>query len=125
VNDAPLSPEINRQIAGTDRYLTPLRAVEVFDAGRTYDNGNPPKTLSFGEHEVTNVRRTHAPGTVLGPRQKAWWKVSMEASDATWKVWGHSVPTLPMRLDLLRSSRLDETVHRVETNRDQLETRYL
>ena len=96
----PVPPEINRQIAGTDRYLTPLRAVEVFDAGRTYDNGNPPKTLSFGEHEVTNVRRTHAPGTMLGARQKAWWKATMQASDATWNVWGHSVPTLPIRLDL-------------------------
>jgi len=96
----PVPPEINRRIAGTDRYLTPLSVVEVFDAGRTYDDGRPPATVSVGDREVPNARRHHPPGTMLGRRQKSWWKSTMKSSDATWKVWGHSVPTLPMRLDL-------------------------
>ena len=106
----PVPPEINRQIAGTDRYLTPLRVVEVFDAGRTYNGGHPPPMVKVGEQEVPNVRRDHPPGTMLGAPQKDWWKATMAASDATWKIWGHSVPTLPMRLDLGAVNPEAETV---------------
>ena len=34
----------------------------------------------------------------------------MRSSEATWKVWGHSVPTLPMRLDLDSVDPEGETV---------------
>ena len=106
----PIPPQINRRIGGTDRYLAPLRAVEVFDAGKTYNDGKPPDSITVGDAEVPNVRRTQPPGTMLGPRQKRWWKDTMRHSDATWKVWGHSVPMLPMRLDLDSVDPEGETV---------------
>ncbi|WP_103027688.1 alkaline phosphatase D family protein [Salinibacter altiplanensis] len=106
----PIPPKINRRIGGTDRYLAPLRAVEAFDAGKTYNDGNPPDSITIGDTEISNVRRDQPPGTMLGPRQKRWWKDVMRSSEATWKVWGHSVPTLPMRLDLDSVDPEGETV---------------
>lgn len=105
----PVPPELNRQLAGTDRYLTPLRAVEVFDAGRAYPGG-APATVRVGDAEIPNLRRDAEPGTLLGPRQKTWWKATMAATDATWRVWGHSVPSMPMRLDLGEVDPRAETV---------------
>ncbi|WP_022836833.1 alkaline phosphatase D family protein [Salisaeta longa] len=96
----PVPPPLNQQLAGSDRYLTPLDVVEVFDAGRAYNNGTPPETVTVGEQEIPNTRRTAAPGSMLGARQKAWWKQVVRESTATWTVWGHGVPLMPMRLDL-------------------------
>jgi len=106
----PIPPAMNRRLGGTDRYLAPLRAVEVFDAGKAYNDGDPPRSVTVGDTEVPNVRRTQPPGTMLGARQKRWWKDTMRTSDATWTVWGHSVPTLPMRLDLGAVDPEGETV---------------
>ncbi len=96
----PVPPEINQKLSGSDRYLTPLKAVEVFDAGRTYDDGHPPETIEIGDQTIPNVRRESAPGSMLGDRQKEWWKNTVARSTATWTVWGHGVPLMPMRIDL-------------------------
>ena len=96
----PVPPSLNRQLAGTDRYLTPLDVVEVFDAGRTYNGGAPPEVIRLGDRDIPNLRRDAAPGTMLGPQQKAWWKAAVARHEATWTVWGHSVPLMPMRIDL-------------------------
>jgi len=106
----PIPPALNRRLGGTDRYLSPLRAVEVFDAGAQYNDGAPPDVVTIGDTEVPNVRRDQPPGTMLGARQKRWWKETVRRSDATWMVWGHSVPTLPMRLDLGSIDPNGETV---------------
>jgi alkaline phosphatase D len=33
---------------------------------------------------------------MLGKAQKAWWKSTMQGSDATWKLWGNEVPMMRM-----------------------------
>lgn len=63
--------------------------VNELDAGRTGNNGSPNDTVQFG---FDNNRKDSPPGTMLGTAQKQWWKDVMAASDATWKVWGTSVP---------------------------------
>ncbi len=70
-------------------------AVNIADAGRTANGGKPPDmALSY-----QNTRKNSPPGTMLGAAQKAWWKDVMKASDATWRIWGNSVPLLRILLD--------------------------
>ena len=38
--------------------------------------------------------------TYLGPKQRAWLIDRLSASQAPWKVWGHSFGTLAWRTDL-------------------------
>jgi alkaline phosphatase D len=39
------------------------------------------------------------PGTVLGQRQKKWFKASIKGSDACWKLWANAFGTLSRRAD--------------------------
>src|SRR5262249_25254399 len=39
----------------------------------------------------------------LGSAQKAWWKDAMRASDATFKVWGNSLPLVRIKLDVTQA----------------------
>ena len=77
----------------------------ILAAGRTWADGNPPETIDVSGTEIANPRRDAPPVTMLGARQKAWFKNSLGRSDAVWKVWGNSVPALRLGLDL---SRIDD-----------------
>jgi alkaline phosphatase D len=99
-SEHPVPGELNVQISGSARYVTPVDLVRIFDAGRTYNGGRPPESVKLGERTVANVRRDSPAGTILGSIQKRWFKETLQRSDATWKVWGNSVPLLPLRLDL-------------------------
>ena len=78
----------------------PSELIEIFDAGRTYNNGAPPLTITHGGNSRPNTARGRSPGSMLGAAQKQWFKNRLETSDATWKVWGNSLPILSLRLDL-------------------------
>lgn len=71
------------------RNALPLPIVNTFDQGQTADDGSgsPPATV-LG---LPNARAASPVGTMLGARQKAWWKATMKGSDATWKLWGNEV----------------------------------
>ncbi len=73
--------------------------VEILDAGRAYNNGRPPETISFGGAELPNPRRRAPPQSMLGAAQKAWFFERLRASSATWKLWGNSVGMLDWRVD--------------------------
>lgn len=92
--------EIALQISGDARYIAPLELVKISDAGRTWNNGNPPEFIQIGENRIPNLRKEVPAGTILGHRQKAWLKNTLKQSDAVWKVMASSVPMMPMRLDL-------------------------
>jgi alkaline phosphatase D len=74
-------------------------ALEILDAGRTYDGGRPPAVIRFGEVEIPNFRKDAPPQTILGAEQKAWFLDRLRRSTATWKVWGCSLGTLDWRAD--------------------------
>jgi len=69
------------------RSAIPIDIVNVFDQGRTANGGSPPANV-LG---LPNVRAASPVGTMLGTAQKAWWKATMQGSDATWKLWGNQV----------------------------------
>ena len=81
--------------------LFPQEALEILEAGRTYNGGNPPQSIPLGSASVENFARNDPAYTVLGRVQKDWLKRRLAASTATWKVWGATNGTLDMRTDPL------------------------
>lgn len=77
----------------------PQEAMEVLDAGRRYNGGKPPDTIPFGDAKVPNFRKNEPAVTLLGREQKAWFKRTLAASKATWKIWAASNGTLDWRAD--------------------------
>jgi alkaline phosphatase D len=78
----------------------PLEAVEIWDAGRTYNGGKPPETIAFGGKELPNFCKDKPAASMLGKDQKGWFLERLRSSGATWKVWGNSVGSLDARLDM-------------------------
>lgn len=79
--------------------LFPQEALEILEAGRTYNGGNPPQSIPLGNASVENFARSDPAFTVLGRVQKDWLKQRLAASTATWKIWGATNGTLDMRTD--------------------------
>ena len=80
--------------------MDPVELVEILDRGNAYNDGNPPARLPFGDGTMPNPAVEREPGTMMGPEQKAWFKQTLRESEARWKIWGNSLPALPLRLDL-------------------------
>ena len=80
-------------------FLFPQEAMEVLDGGRAHNGGEPPAAIPFGSANVPNFRNDEPPITLLGRVQKAWFKRTLAASRATWKIWGASNGTLDWRAD--------------------------
>jgi alkaline phosphatase D len=77
----------------------PQEAMEVLDAGRTFNGNKPPDAIAFGDTQVPNFRKSEPPITLLGRQQKAWFKRVLGSSRATWKIWAASNGTLDWRAD--------------------------
>jgi alkaline phosphatase D len=75
-------------------------AMEVLDAGRSYNGGRPPASIRFGNVEIPNFCKDRPAQTILGVEQKAWFLQRLRESKATWKIWGNTTATLDMRADL-------------------------
>jgi alkaline phosphatase D len=80
--------------------MNTVQMVEIADAGSAYANGNPPATLPIGDGSTANPDRERPPGSILGQPQRDWLLDSLKASDARWKLWGNSLPLIPLRLDM-------------------------
>jgi len=77
----------------------PEEAMEILDAGRTYDEGKPPQSIRFGNIDVANFQKDQPSQTILGAEQQEWFLDRLRRSEATWKIWGNTVATLDMRAD--------------------------
>jgi alkaline phosphatase D len=75
-------------------------AMEILDAGRTYNGGRPPDSIHFGDVAIANFCKDRPAQTILGAEQKAWFVDRLRSSKATWKIWGNTTATLDMRADL-------------------------
>lgn len=87
-------------IEALDLPLSPRKLVEITDAGREYNAGEPPATLPYGDGSTANPGREQPPGTCLGAQQRDWFLDTLRNSQATWKLWGNSLPLVPLNLDL-------------------------
>src|SRR5580692_6768922 len=81
--------------------MLPQEAMEIVDAARAYNDGNPPATIrsADGSVEIPNVWKQRPPQTILGAEQKAWFLKRLKESRATWKIWGNTTATIDMRAD--------------------------
>jgi alkaline phosphatase D len=79
--------------------MMPQEAMEILDAGRTWNGGRAPATIRYGGTEVSNYFKDRPAQTILGAEQKAWFLEKLRASKATWKIWGNTTATLDMRAD--------------------------
>ena len=93
VDEKATAPQL---LAFHPRAGLPRDVINAFDAGRTANGGDPPDVVG----DYTNSRASSPPGTILGAEQKAWFKQALEASSATFKVWGSSIPLLRLLLDV-------------------------
>lgn len=101
-SEEPTDMEEAATLSGNDfPDMTPQRAMEILDAGRTYNHGTPPATISSndGKINVPNIWATRPPQTVLGAEQKNWFFDRLKHSTAPWKLWGNTTATLEMRAD--------------------------
>ncbi|MBX7248947.1 MAG: alkaline phosphatase D family protein [Caulobacteraceae bacterium] len=90
----------DRNVFGVEGYpFAPDEVVRIIDAGRTYEGGNPPDKIRFGNDEAPNWRKNEPPASILGAEQKAWFLDRLGKSRATWKVWGNSMGALDWRAD--------------------------
>jgi len=72
----------------------------IIDDGRAANGGKPPATLHFAGKDIPNPGVDAPVQTYLGPKQRAWLIERLSASQAPWKIWGHSFGTLAWRTDL-------------------------
>ena len=93
-------PESNPLSSDDFPEFLPEDAMEIMDAGRTYNGGRPPASIRFGNVEIENFCKDRPAQTILGAEQKAWFLERLRDSKATWKIWGNTTATLDMRADL-------------------------
>jgi len=99
-SEEPTGREEARTLSSPDfPEFVPQEAMEILDAGRSYDGGQPPASIRYGGVEVPNFRKDQPPQTILGAEQKAWFLARLGSSKATWKIWGNTVGTLDWRAD--------------------------
>jgi alkaline phosphatase D len=86
---------------GGDEFIGmfPESEMRALDGGRAFNGGHPPAEIRFNDAHVPNPQRSAPPQTILGAKQKAWFKDSLERSTATWKIWGNSQGALDLRAD--------------------------
>lgn len=96
--------------------MNTVKLVAIADAGRTYNDGQPPAYLPYGDGTTPNPARDRAPGSCLGHTQRDWLLKQARASTATWKLWGNAIPLLPLRLDLsnVPFSGYEDTVFNID-----------
>jgi len=93
-------------LAGAEKFgyenfpnAAPFEALEIIDAGKTYDGGNPPGTIRVDGKDIPNWCKDRPAQTMLGKEQKAWFLETLAASKTRWKVWGNTVGSLDARID--------------------------
>lgn len=77
----------------------PFDVLEILDAGKTYNGGNPPDTIHFDGKDIPNWRKNSPAQTMLGKEQKAWFLDQLATSKSHWKVWGNTLGSLDARID--------------------------
>jgi alkaline phosphatase D len=101
-SEEPTDMEEAKPLSNTDfPEMISQEAMEILDAARTYNGGNPPATIrsADGSVEVPNFWKHRPPQTILGAEQKAWFLERLRSSTATWKIWANTTATLDMRAD--------------------------
>jgi len=96
----PIVTEPVKELLGGSSRINVIRVIKELDAGRTANAGTPHATLAYEGREIDNPRLDSPMGTCMGAEQKQWFKETMKASTAKWRIWANSIPAVSMRLNL-------------------------
>jgi alkaline phosphatase D len=100
-SEEPLDrPEVKAFSSDAFPEFLPEEVMEILDAGRSYNGGQPPASILYGGQALPNFRKDSPAQTILGKDQRAWFLERLRTSKATWKIWGNTTATLEMRADL-------------------------
>jgi alkaline phosphatase D len=101
-SEEPTGMEEARPLA-SDNFpeMIPQQAAEILDAGREYNDRDPPLMITSLDRtvEIPNHWKERPAQTILGAEQKAWFLRRLKESKVTWKIWGNTIATLDMRAD--------------------------
>jgi alkaline phosphatase D len=99
-SEEPVGRPAAKPLASSDfPELVAQEAMEILDAGKTYNGGRPPATIRFGSIEIPNFTKDKPAQTILGAQQKAWFLERLRSSKATWKIWCNTTTAFDMRAD--------------------------
>lgn len=93
------SPDLEKLPVDGFMGMFPEEVMQVLDGGRAFHGGKPPAEIRFGNATIANPQKDKPPQSILGPRQKSWFKDRLRRSTATWKLWGNSLGALEWRAD--------------------------
>jgi alkaline phosphatase D len=79
--------------------VSPQLPFEIMNYGRHYNNDDPPNTIRFNGKDIPNPTKDVHAQTYLGRDQRHWFLEKLKASDARWKIWGHTFGTMEVRSD--------------------------
>ena len=96
-----------QDVEGEQSAVSVFTSFSLFDGGllhtlaegRDANGGNPPETVVINGETVPNPRRDDPAVSLLGNRQKQWFKNALAGSQATWKVWANAEPVMGFRFD--------------------------
>ena len=74
--------------------------LQTLAEGRFANGGNPPKTITVKGQVIPNPRLDAPRVSLLGARQKAWFKDALSKSEARWKVWANAEPITGFNWDV-------------------------
>ncbi len=96
-----------QDVEGEQSAVSVFTSFSLFDGGllhtlaegRDANGGNPPETVVINGETVPNPRRNDPAVSLLGNRQKQWFKNALAGSQAIWKVWANAEPVMGFRFD--------------------------
>ena len=68
--------------------------------GRFANGGKPPATITINGKTTANPRADAPRVSLLGAKQKAWFKTALSQSRARWKVWANAEPITGFQWDI-------------------------
>jgi len=75
------------------------KLLDTLSRGRDANSGNPPEEVVINGKRIPNPRMNSPAVSMLGSRQKDWFKRAIKGSDATWKVWANAMPIMAFKFD--------------------------
>jgi len=95
------SPDMSSDDFNTPEYprVSAQMPFEIMNYGRHYNNDNPPETIRFNGKDIPNPTKDVHAQTFLGHEQRSWFLEQLGASNARWKIWGHTFGSMDIRSD--------------------------
>lgn len=74
--------------------------LDLVAEGRFANGGSPPASITDNGRTFANPRRDAPRVSMLGQRQKSWFKDALRSSEARWKIWANPEPITGFKWDI-------------------------